>query len=141
MVPYTVLYTTRPADRMRVGTPRAGASRAGFSGCMVAPSTTKALSLEAGTCDASAAESQTTHRHFGKTAIHGVRSTVRPTRLGEAVAGTFAPPQGGRPRRLPRGARPNGLHAASSGRQVHSRRGGGVHRPAARHRIPGGSRC
>ncbi len=69
---------------------------------------------------------------IGKTAYHGVRSTVRPAGIGEGGSGAAGTPQGRWPHRLSRRTRPNGVHPASGCRQVHSRRGGRLHWQATR---------
>ena len=69
-----------------------------------------------------------------KTPCDGVRSTVRPARVGETGQRAARSSQGSRSHRLPRRSRSDGPHPASGRRQVHPRRGGSVHFSATWHR-------
>jgi hypothetical protein len=73
--------------------------------------------------------------HISKTAYHGIWSTIRPTGIAEGGSGVAGPPQGCWSHRLPRRTRPDGVHPASGGRQVHPGGGGSVHWQATRCRI------
>jgi hypothetical protein len=67
----------------------------------------------------------------GQDCPHGVRSTVRPASIASAGKGVAGPSPGRRSCGLSRRSWPDGLRPASGGRQVHTRRSGGVHQPAA----------